>query len=375
MGRAANRIPRSVPEPKPCTQRSARRSVLLSAHCASRAAGRAGPATARKAGRGGACFPRRAGASAAADLGARSGRKAGVPRRARGTPAIRTPRQSRRDGPRRPDAQTARLHRWRDRAIACHFLAALERPKEPNPSPRLAAIPIIRGRVRAVQPRSRRSRSRLFGSRRPLRWAPVATTTIPACRRARGFKANRSSSWPTCENSDTGQAITPSLSILARSRINRTRAGASSLVQSTTPATPRAPARPPALGPSARPAAAAAFAARPNGVGGAATPLIVRGWQQPVRHGADFRTADTQRHSPGGFRRGVEGTPPLKAWASRPRRSEHSRGVHLLAALAQLQMEIVGEPETARDTYDWIVLSVGALAAVGTVGAVSLNHV
>ena len=66
-----------------------------------------------------------------------------------------------------------------------------------------------------------------------MRSAPVATTTIPACRRARGFKANRSSSWPTCENSDTGQDITPSTSILARSRINRTTAGTSSLVQST----------------------------------------------------------------------------------------------------------------------------------------------
>ena len=44
--------------------------------------------------------------------------------------------------------------------------------------------------------------------------------------------------------------------------------------------------------------------------------------------------------------------------------------MHALVALAQQQVEIVGQPEPVRDTYDLAVFSVAALAAFGTVGAV-----
>ena len=216
-------------------------------------------------------------------------------------------------------AQTARLHRWRDRAIACHFLAALERPKEPNPSPRLAAIPssgveFVRfsraagARARdcsaAADPCARRQSrpprcppgAAPVGSRRtgpqagrPVRTATPGRTSRPRCRssHAAGSTARRP----------------------ARHRSSR----------APTPATPELPPRLPLWG--RQPVRRRRRGTRRvrNGVGGATTALIVRGWQQPVRHGADFRTPDTQRHSPGGFPRGGEGMPP-----SRPGR--HVRG-------------------------------------------------
>ena len=112
---------------------------------------------------------------------------------------------------------------------------------------------------------------------------------MPAWRRARGFKASRSSSWPTCENSDTGQSITPSASIRARNRINRTTAGASSLVQSTDTGdahSSRHAARSGAVSPSG--GGGGVRGASEIGVAGAATALIARGRQQPVRHRRGF---------------------------------------------------------------------------------------
>ena len=113
----------------------------------------------------------------------------------------------------------------------------------------------------------------------------------------------------TCENSDTGR-VHHAFGLDPREQPDQADDGRRIVArpEHRHRRRPTTPATPPAPHPSARPAAAVGCAAPPKScVAGAATALIARGRQQPVRHGPDFRTPDTHRLSPGGFRRGARG--------------------------------------------------------------------
>ena len=190
-----------------------------------------------------------------------------------------------------------------DRAIACHFPGGAGAAERAEPSSLLAVIPSTRGRVRCSS-----------AAQHALALAAVRQPPALALGAGRDHHDPRLAPRPRVQ----GEPILK----LADLREQRHRAGHHPLGidPRAQPDQPddgrRVVARPehrhrrrPQLPPrrplrSRQPIRRRRWGARRvrNRVAGAATALIARGRQQPVRHRADFRTADTQSPRPGGFR-------------------------------------------------------------------------